>query len=163
GSIAWKQDKKFGRHFDVGFGNPDFVALAQSFGMSAWRCQSAGDLQTRLREALALDLPSLIVVPIDYSLDVAKGFIELGAEAVAAARVISAERSHPSSFASMPSTHFSARTREELESSLIESRRLRASSGTRTFSSNWPCEPATVIAASLPITCAETWITTSGI
>ena len=26
GSIAWKQDKKFGRHFDVAFGNPDFVS-----------------------------------------------------------------------------------------------------------------------------------------
>ena len=35
--------------------------------------------------------------------------------------------------------------------------------GTRTLSSNCPCEPATVIAPSLPITCAPTWITTSQI
>ncbi|HLJ04108.1 MAG TPA: acetolactate synthase large subunit [Solirubrobacteraceae bacterium] len=82
GSIAWKQDKKFGRHFDVGFGNPDFVKLADAFGMPAWRCTSAGDFSRRLTEALALDVPSLIVVPIDYSIDVAISE-ELGAETVA--------------------------------------------------------------------------------
>ena len=83
GSIAWKQDKKFGHHFDVGFGNPDFVKLAEAFGMPAWRCASAEEFAPRLRQALALDLPSLIVVPIDYSIDVAKGLVELGAETVA--------------------------------------------------------------------------------
>jgi acetolactate synthase-1/2/3 large subunit len=83
GSIAWKQDKKFGHHFDVGFGNPDFVKLAEAFGMRAWRCASAEEFAPRLRQALALDLPSLIVVPIDYSIDVAKGLVELGAETVA--------------------------------------------------------------------------------
>ena len=82
GSIAWKQDKKFGRHFDVNFGNPDFVKLAESFGMPAWRCASADDLAPRLRDALAQDLPSLIVVPIDYSIDVALSDA-LGAETVA--------------------------------------------------------------------------------
>ena len=45
----------------------------------------------------------------------------------------------------------------------IECSRLRAISGTRTFSSNWPCMPPIVIAVSLPITCAATWSTTSGI
>jgi acetolactate synthase-1/2/3 large subunit len=82
GSIAWKQDKKFGRHFDVEFGNPDFVRLAESFGMPAWRCSSAQEFAPRLREALALDLPSLIAVPIDYSIDVAISE-QLGAETVA--------------------------------------------------------------------------------
>jgi acetolactate synthase I/II/III large subunit len=83
GSIAWKQDQKFGRHFDVSFGNPDFVKLAEAFGMPAWRCTTADELRQRLVDALALDLPSLIVVPIDYSIDVAKGVAELGAETVA--------------------------------------------------------------------------------
>src|SRR3954447_23754284 len=32
----------------------------------------------------------------------------------------------------------------------------------KTFSSKWPCIPPTVIAASLPMTCAATWVTTSG-
>ena len=82
GSIAWKQDKKFGRHFGVDFGNPDFVKLAESFGVPAWRCGSAGELGRRLSDALDLDLPSVIVVPIDYSLDVALSD-QLGAETVA--------------------------------------------------------------------------------
>jgi acetolactate synthase-1/2/3 large subunit len=82
GSIAWKQDKKFGRHFDVEFGNPDFVKLAEAFGMPAWRCSNAEEFSQRLRQALALDLPSLIVVPIDYSIDVAISE-QLGAETVA--------------------------------------------------------------------------------
>ena len=82
GSIVWKQDKRFGRHFGTDFTNPDFVKLAEAFGMPAWRCESVDDFGERLRGALALDVPSLIVVPIDYSLDVAISE-ELGAETVA--------------------------------------------------------------------------------
>ena len=82
GSIVWKQDKKFGRHFGTDFTNPDFVKLAESFGMPAWRIASVDEFGERLQHALALDLPSLIVLPIDYSLDVAISE-ELGAETVA--------------------------------------------------------------------------------
>jgi acetolactate synthase-1/2/3 large subunit len=82
GSIVWKQDKKFGRHFGVDFTNPDFVQLANSFGMPAWRCESVEDFPARLREGLDSDLPSLIVLPIDYSIDVAFTQ-ELGTETVA--------------------------------------------------------------------------------
>jgi len=82
GSIVWKQDKKFGRHFGVDFTNPDFVRMAESFGMPAWRCESVEDFPRRLREALAMDVPTLIVLPIDYSIDVAISE-ELGTETVA--------------------------------------------------------------------------------
>jgi acetolactate synthase I/II/III large subunit len=82
GSIVWKQDKKFGRHFGTDFTNPDFVKLAEGFGMPAWRCDSADDFGERLRAALELDVPSLIVLPIDYSIDVAISE-ELGTETVA--------------------------------------------------------------------------------
>jgi acetolactate synthase-1/2/3 large subunit len=82
GSIVWKQDKKFGRHFGVDFGNPDFVKLAEAFGIPAWRCAGADEFSQRLETALALDVPSVIVVPIDYSVDVAISG-ELGAETVA--------------------------------------------------------------------------------
>jgi acetolactate synthase-1/2/3 large subunit len=80
GSIVWKQDQKFGEHFGVDFTNPDFVKLAESFGMPAWRCEAVGDLRRHLRHALTLDVPSLIVMPIDYSIDIALS--ELGAETV---------------------------------------------------------------------------------
>ena len=82
GSIVWKQDKKFGRHFGVDFGNPDFVKLADAFGIPAWRCSSADDFPRLLGDALAKDVPSVIVVPIDYSIDVAISE-QLGAETVA--------------------------------------------------------------------------------
>jgi acetolactate synthase-1/2/3 large subunit len=83
GSIVWKQDKKFGRHFGTDFKNPDFVRLAESFGMPAWRCGSVGEFSQRLEHALGLDVPSLIVAPIDYgSIDVAISE-ELGRETVA--------------------------------------------------------------------------------
>jgi acetolactate synthase-1/2/3 large subunit len=83
GSIVWKQDKKFGRHFGTDFANPDFVKLADAFGMPAWRCESTEDFSHHLRHALGLDLPSLIVLPIDYSIDVSISE-ELGTETVAA-------------------------------------------------------------------------------
>jgi acetolactate synthase-1/2/3 large subunit len=83
GSIAWKQDKKFGRHFGTDFTNPDFVKLADAFGMPAWRIEAVDDFGPTLRRALSLDVPSLIVLPIDYSLDVAISE-ELGTETVAA-------------------------------------------------------------------------------
>jgi acetolactate synthase-1/2/3 large subunit len=81
GSIVWKQDKKFGRHFGVDFTNPDFVKLADAFGVPGWRCESVDDFGRYLRHALTLDTPSVIVVPIDYSIDVAISE-ELGTETV---------------------------------------------------------------------------------
>jgi len=81
GSIVYKQDRKFGRHFGVDFTNPDFVKLADAFGLPGWRCESVGDFAGHLRHALTLDVPSLIVMPIDYSIDVAISE-ELGTETV---------------------------------------------------------------------------------
>jgi acetolactate synthase-1/2/3 large subunit len=83
GSIVWKQDKKFGRHFGTDFSNPDFVKLADAFGLPAWRCEAVEDFGRHLRHALSLDVPSVIVVPIDYSLDVSISE-ELGTETVVA-------------------------------------------------------------------------------
>jgi len=83
GSIVWKQDKKFGRHFGTDFTNPDFVGLAAAFGMPAWRIEAADDFGPTLRRALDLDVTSLIVLPIDYSLDVSISQ-ELGTETTAA-------------------------------------------------------------------------------
>ena len=79
GSIVWKQDQRFGRHFGTDFENPDFVGLAESFGMPAWRAESVDDYAARLREALELDVPSLIALPVDYSPDISL-VEELGAE-----------------------------------------------------------------------------------
>jgi acetolactate synthase I/II/III large subunit len=66
GLIDWKQRSEFGRPFGVDFGNPDFVALAASFGIAAFRPSSAADLAPTLERALAVEGPSLVEVPIDY-------------------------------------------------------------------------------------------------
>ena len=79
GSIVWKQDRRFGRHFGTDFTNPDFVAFAGSFGLPAVRATSAGHFASCLRRFLELDEPSLIVVPVDCSIDVAIS-AELGEE-----------------------------------------------------------------------------------
>ena len=50
--------------------------------MPAYRCEAVDDFGRHLRHALTLDVPSLIVMPIDYSIDVAISE-ELGAETVA--------------------------------------------------------------------------------
>ncbi|MEX2458511.1 MAG: acetolactate synthase large subunit [Actinomycetota bacterium] len=82
GSIAWKQRKRFGESFGTTFGNPDFVKLAEAFGLPAWRCGTIEEFVARLDEALGLALPSVLVVPIDYTLDL-DVFEELGEEIVA--------------------------------------------------------------------------------
>ena len=66
GLIDWKQRNEFGRPFAVEFGNPDFVAYAESFGIPGFRPTSADDLLPTLRRALAVDGPSVVDVPIDY-------------------------------------------------------------------------------------------------
>ncbi|HET7473221.1 MAG TPA: acetolactate synthase large subunit [Candidatus Limnocylindrales bacterium] len=66
GLIDWKQRNEFGRPFGVEFGNPDFVAYAESFGIAGFRPASAGELLPCLRQALDVDGPALVEVPIDY-------------------------------------------------------------------------------------------------
>jgi acetolactate synthase I/II/III large subunit len=78
---VWKQEKKFDDHFGTDFRNPDFVKLAESFGMPAWRCESPEHFSECLRHALGVETPSLLVLPIDYSIDVAISE-ELGTETV---------------------------------------------------------------------------------
>jgi acetolactate synthase I/II/III large subunit len=67
GLIDWKQRNEFGRPFGVEFGNPDFVAYAQSFGIAGFRPSTAADLYPTLARALDVDGPSLVEVPIDYA------------------------------------------------------------------------------------------------
>jgi len=66
GLIDWKQRNEFGRPFGVEFGNPDFVALAESFGIAGFRAGSSADLYPTLMRALDVPGPALVEVPIDY-------------------------------------------------------------------------------------------------
>ena len=55
GLIDWKQRNEFGRPFGVEFGNPDFVAYAESFGIAGFRVGVGGrplpDPDARARRA----------------------------------------------------------------------------------------------------------------
>jgi acetolactate synthase I/II/III large subunit len=67
GLIKWKMELEFGESFDTAFGNPDFVAYAESFGARGYRIESADELLPTLRWALAEDTVSVIGCPVDYS------------------------------------------------------------------------------------------------
>ncbi|MEM9623421.1 MAG: acetolactate synthase large subunit [Pseudomonadota bacterium] len=67
GLIAWKQENEFGKHTDLGFGNPEWLGLAACFGWHGHRCDNSADLQEVLNQSFAEQGPSLVVIPIDYS------------------------------------------------------------------------------------------------
>ncbi len=67
GLISWKMDLEIGHNVDTGFGNPDFVTYAESFGATGYRITAADELLPTLRTALAADTVSVIACPVDYS------------------------------------------------------------------------------------------------
>jgi acetolactate synthase-1/2/3 large subunit len=67
GLISWKMDLEIGHNVDTRFGNPDFVAYAESFGAKGYRIASPGELLPTLNRALADDTVSVIACPVDYT------------------------------------------------------------------------------------------------
>jgi acetolactate synthase-1/2/3 large subunit len=67
GLISWKMDLEIGHNVDTRFGNPDFVAYAESFGAKGYRISSADELLPTLTSALADDTVSIIACPVDYT------------------------------------------------------------------------------------------------
>ncbi|MEW6723041.1 MAG: acetolactate synthase large subunit [Candidatus Micrarchaeota archaeon] len=65
GLIEWKQRKGGRAPFGVGFGNPDFVKLAESFGIKGYRVERAGELGDVLSEAVKSGGLCVVDVPID--------------------------------------------------------------------------------------------------
>jgi acetolactate synthase-1/2/3 large subunit len=45
--------------------NPDFVRLAETFGVESVRAKDAGELRLALREALGANRPAIIEVPVE--------------------------------------------------------------------------------------------------
>ena len=67
GLISWKMDLELGHDVDTTFGNPDFVAYAQSFGAAGYRITAADQLLPTLQAALEADTVSVIACPVDYA------------------------------------------------------------------------------------------------
>jgi acetolactate synthase I/II/III large subunit len=67
GMIRWKQEVDAFADFGLEFGNPDFVAYAQSYGAKGSRVGNASELATMLESAFSAGGVHLVVVPVDYS------------------------------------------------------------------------------------------------
>jgi acetolactate synthase-1/2/3 large subunit len=67
GLIKWKMEMELGHDVAIRFGNPDFVAYAESFGARGYQVRSADELLPALTDALASDTVSVIACPVDYS------------------------------------------------------------------------------------------------
>ncbi|MEL6130469.1 MAG: acetolactate synthase large subunit [Cyanobacteria bacterium J06627_3] len=66
GLIEWKQRNYYGESAFIKFNNPDFVALAKSFGLQGYRVTATKDFIPTLKMALEADVPAVIDCPIDY-------------------------------------------------------------------------------------------------
>lgn len=66
GVIKWNQLKRYGRPAFVDFGNPDFAALAESFGCRGYKVTAAQELVPILQDAFVQRVPAVVACPVDY-------------------------------------------------------------------------------------------------
>ena len=67
GMIKWKQRAGGFEDWGLDYNNPDFVKLAESFGASGHRVESAKDLVPLMSKCLHAEGVHIIEVPVDYS------------------------------------------------------------------------------------------------
>lgn len=67
GMIKWKQTGMGFENFGLDYGNPDFVAYAESYGARGIRVESNESLLPTLKEALDSKGVNVIELPVDYS------------------------------------------------------------------------------------------------
>jgi len=67
GLIKWKQEAAFGRYSHIDFTNPDWMKLAEAFGMEGFKVERAADLPGALEAAFSCGKSALVEVPVDYS------------------------------------------------------------------------------------------------
>jgi acetolactate synthase I/II/III large subunit len=67
GMIRWKQAADGYPDFGMTFGNPDFVAYANAYGVRGSRVESADGLAPTLEAAFSSGGVHLVAVPVDYS------------------------------------------------------------------------------------------------
>jgi acetolactate synthase-1/2/3 large subunit len=65
GNVARDLDEAWGGSFGAELVNPDFVRLAEAFGVTALRASAPTDVGSLVRRAFAMDRPVLIEVPVD--------------------------------------------------------------------------------------------------
>jgi acetolactate synthase-1/2/3 large subunit len=70
GNVLADQRRLFGRESGAFLRNPDFVAMAQSFGADGLRAENPAELRDLLAKALPMDRPTVIHVPMPLDEDV---------------------------------------------------------------------------------------------
>ena len=65
GSVARFQRTRYGRTIGTDIVNPDFVALAQSFGAQGFRCHNVLQLPTLVDRAFSYEGPTVVEIPIE--------------------------------------------------------------------------------------------------
>ncbi len=71
GNVMRDQQERFaGRVIGSDLRNPDFVRLAESFGMAGYRVNQPAQLRSVLERAFAADAPALIEVPVERAAEV---------------------------------------------------------------------------------------------
>jgi acetolactate synthase-1/2/3 large subunit len=65
--IRWKQTAVGFPDWGLEFGNPDFVAYAQSYGAQGHRVESTQSFATLLKSCFTAGGIHLVEVPVDYS------------------------------------------------------------------------------------------------
>jgi acetolactate synthase-1/2/3 large subunit len=83
GMIRWKQAADGYPDFGMTFGNPDFVAYANAYGIKGSRVESADGLAPALETAFSAGGVHLVAVPVDYSENMRVLVDELRAQASA--------------------------------------------------------------------------------
>ena len=79
GNVLRDQKRMFGRTLGSELSNPDFVAVAESFGVAGRRATTPDELRSALDAALSSDAPALIHVPVDLDEEVSPwGFLMPG-------------------------------------------------------------------------------------
>ncbi|GAB5553553.1 MAG: acetolactate synthase large subunit [Saprospiraceae bacterium] len=69
GLISWKQERSEGRSTGTRLNNPNFVQLAESFGVEANKPSSVNELEELIQSSLNQKGIQLIVVPVDPSVN----------------------------------------------------------------------------------------------
>ncbi|MBA3901724.1 MAG: acetolactate synthase large subunit, partial [Bacteroidetes bacterium] len=69
GMIKWKQEDMGMKNFGLGFGNPDFVKYAESYGAKGYRPESCEEFEQVFEKTLQSKGIHLIDLKVDYSLN----------------------------------------------------------------------------------------------
>jgi acetolactate synthase-1/2/3 large subunit len=73
GVIEWNELEKFKTSYGIDFSNPDFVQMAQSFGVNGVKIESADELTSKLQYALEKGGIWVFDVEVDYAENIKLG------------------------------------------------------------------------------------------